>query len=73
MRPQMNVDPTFPLARFLIGQPAAVERLLAQHVDDGSGHCRACPLGQRGFMTSPCTIRNAAELAARSLNSTRDE
>jgi hypothetical protein len=36
----MNVDPMFPLARFLIGQPAAVERLLALHVADGSGHCR---------------------------------
>jgi len=52
------------LTAFLLGQPAAVETLLAQHVDDGRGHCRACGLGQRGYLTWPCTIHTAAARAA---------
>ena len=54
-----------PLVTFLAGQPRAVAKLLAQHVDDGSGHCRACAIGgQRGFQTWPCPIYSAAIRAA---------
>jgi hypothetical protein len=53
------------LAAFLVGQPSAVAKLLAQHVDDGRGHCQACGIGgQRGHHTWPCTIFNAATTAA---------
>ena len=35
-------------------------RLLQEHVDDGTGRCRGCPLGgQRGLQLWPCTIRQA--------------
>jgi hypothetical protein len=52
------------LVTFLAGQPRAVAKLLAQHVDDGTGHCRACRVGQRGFLSWPCTIYTAAARAA---------
>ena len=55
------------LVEFLAGQPGAVAKLLAQHVDDGGGHCRACAVGgQRGFLSWPCTIYSAAVRVARS-------
>ena len=40
-------SPTDALVTFLIGQPTAVLRLLAEHIDDGRGGCRACPIGAR--------------------------
>jgi hypothetical protein len=47
-------------------QPTAIGRLLADHVDDGRGHCRTCTVGgQQGFLTWPCTIYAAAAKAAR--------
>jgi hypothetical protein len=53
------------LVKFLRWQPTAVAVLLARHVDDGRGHCRACSVGgQAGAHISPCTLRTAA-LAAR--------
>ena len=53
------------LATFLVEQPAAVAKLLQQHVDDGRGGCRACGIGsQAGFLPWPCTIHTAAEMAA---------
>jgi hypothetical protein len=54
------------LARFLTDQPTALTTLLSQHVDDGSGHCRTCRIGnQSGFLAWPCTLYAAAALAAR--------
>lgn len=53
------------LARFLLSQPTAVARLLDQHVDDGTGHCRTCCSGdQRGFLAWPCALYEAATLAS---------
>jgi hypothetical protein len=49
---------------FLIGQPTAVGRLLADHVDDGTGRCRRCgsrAVGDR--VPWPCTIHTAAKTA----------
>jgi hypothetical protein len=53
------------IAELIVDRPAAVRDLMARHVDDGNGHCRACVLGQRGFQTWPCTIYVAAVLAHR--------
>lgn len=54
------------LTRFLVHQPTAVATLLAEHRDDGSGHCRACAVGgQRGFHVWPCTLYRAATAALR--------
>jgi hypothetical protein len=54
------------LAAFLVEQSTAIGRLLADHVDDGRGHCRTCTVGgQQGFLAWPCTIYIAASKAAR--------
>ncbi|MGH3616325.1 MAG: hypothetical protein ACRDRK_27770 [Pseudonocardia sp.] len=64
-------DPITALAVFLAGQPTAVARLLADHVDDGHGHCRTCAVGgQRGNHAWPCSLHVAAT-ASRDLRSDR--
>jgi len=46
-----------PIVVFIASRPEVLGRLLAEHVDDGTGHCRACPIGgQRGYLTWPCNI-----------------
>ena len=53
------------LERFLFGQPTAIRKLLAQHVDDGFGRCRACRVGdQRGNLSWPCLLHGSASRAA---------
>jgi hypothetical protein len=53
-----------PLVQFIVNNPGLADVLLAQHVDDGSGYCRACALGaQRGYHRYPCFIRCTAERA----------
>ncbi|MGH8964337.1 MAG: hypothetical protein ACRDXB_03260, partial [Actinomycetes bacterium] len=53
------------MADAIMGNPTGVATLLATHVDDGTGHCRGCPLGaQRGYASGPCILRAAATLAA---------
>lgn len=50
-----------PLVTFLVTQPTAIRRLLAQHRDAGDGSCLACRIGaQRGHLSWPCTIYTAA-------------
>ncbi|TQM01664.1 hypothetical protein FB558_8565 [Pseudonocardia kunmingensis] len=42
-----------------------ISALLAQHIDDGSGHCRVCPSGpQAGRVAFPCRLRELAEEAS---------
>jgi hypothetical protein len=54
------------LTVFLLLRPAATEKLLAQHVDDGRGRCKACSVGaQQGHHLWPCTIYAAAVRASR--------
>jgi hypothetical protein len=51
-----------PVVEFLARDDRA-KRLAAEHVDDGTGHCRSCSAGpQAGRHTWPCTL---AGLAAR--------
>jgi hypothetical protein len=53
-----------PLVQFIVNNPGLADALLAQHVDDGSGHCRSCALGaQRGYQQHPCDIHCTAERA----------
>ena len=60
----MSGDQLSPLAAFLTTQPEAVAALLAAHVDDGHGRCRACTVGgQRGRTTWPCSLYGAAAAA----------
>jgi hypothetical protein len=51
-----------PLVQFIVNSPGLAEALIAEHIDDGRGYCRACALGaQRGYHQHPCNIRCAAE------------
>ena len=60
----MSDDQLSALAAFLTGEPTAVTALLAAHVDDGHGRCRACTVGgQRGHATWPCSLFGAASAA----------
>jgi hypothetical protein len=53
-----------PLVEFIVNNPGLSLSLLARHVDDGQGYCRACALGaQRGYYRFPCDIRRTAERA----------
>jgi hypothetical protein len=55
-----------PLVQMILSQPGMAARLIAEHVDDGRGRCRGCPVGgQRGRHAWPCTLRQAAEEAER--------
>jgi hypothetical protein len=46
-------------------QPAAIAQMLAQHVDDGTGHCRVCTSGGRvGRSTWPCRLYELADQAS---------
>jgi hypothetical protein len=67
------VSDTLALIVALIGDnPAGITKLLTEHVDDGSGHCRRCPLpGQRGFASWPCLHHTAARLATERLSGVR--
>jgi hypothetical protein len=52
------------LTAFLAARPAARARLLAVHVDDDTGQCRACTIGgQAGRPLWPCSIATAAQAA----------
>ena len=64
-----------PLVQMILGQPGMAARLLAEHVDDGSGRCSGCPVGgQRGRHSWPCTLspgrRGGDEAAAGALGLT---
>ncbi len=55
-----------PLVALIMSQPAMAERLVAQHADDGTGHCRCCTSGaQTGRYRYPCDILLAVHEAAR--------
>jgi hypothetical protein len=52
------------LVHFLSNRPEAVDKLLADHIDDGRGDCRRCPIGaQGGHHTWPCSLHAAATAA----------
>jgi hypothetical protein len=56
------------LAAALAGSPGLIDALLAEHRDDGTGHCRTCTT-MPGYGTKdvlvPCPLRTLAEYAAR--------
>lgn len=54
------------LIALIIARSGMAERLIAEHADDGTGHCRVCSGGgQTGRYVSPCAIRLAADEATR--------
>jgi hypothetical protein len=47
-------------------QPMVIERLLAEHIDDGTGRCRVCPSGpQAARKVWPCALYEYAVEATR--------
>lgn len=61
--PPQSVDP---IVEFIARQPGLVARLLTDHVDDGTGHCRVCTAGaQAGRQVSPCRLLDLAEQASK--------
>ena len=49
-------------------QPAGLNRILGEHIDDGTGHCRRCSSGaQAGRSVWPCHLRQLAEEATTSV------
>jgi hypothetical protein len=53
-----------PLVVLIRSQPGMAQRLLTEHVDDGSGRCRVCSTGgQTGRYRWPCALRRYAEQA----------
>jgi hypothetical protein len=55
-----------PLVEVIAAAPGMAARLLAEHSDDGTGHCRVCTAGaQAGRHVWPCPLHGLAELASR--------
>jgi hypothetical protein len=55
-----------PLTELIRANPGMAARLLAEHVDDGTGHCRVCSGGgQSGRDVWPCAIHWHAVQASR--------
>lgn len=56
------------LAGLLAAHPSSVARLLAEHVDDGTGHCSVCSAGpQGGRMGWPCRLADLAAAARKQM------
>lgn len=53
-----------PLVTLITSEPGMADRLLAQHVDDGTGRCTVCTGGsQSGRLAWPCQTQMAAAAA----------
>ncbi len=54
------------IVAFIAGEPGMAQRMLDEHADDGTGHCRVCSAGpQAGRKVWPCPLRGLAEQASR--------
>lgn len=50
-----------PIVEYIAREPGMADRLLAEHADDGNGHCRICTSGgQTGRHVWPCTLHSLA-------------
>jgi hypothetical protein len=55
-----------PIVEFIAREPGMAERMLAEHANDGSGHCRTCVRRQGGAaQVWPCPLYGLAEQASR--------
>ena len=53
-----------PLVDAIASIPGLAAKLMAQHRDDGTGHCVRCPIGgQAGWKVWPCNLYTIAESA----------
>ena len=66
--------PSQVLAETIARQRELVDRVLAEHVDDGIGHCTACPRSwQPEWRCWPCRLHSLATLARETLDATPGE
>lgn len=57
-------EPFAPIVAFIVGQPGLAQKMLAQHRDDGTGHCEVCTEGgQAGHKVWPCPSFGLAQQA----------
>ncbi|WP_085914969.1 MULTISPECIES: hypothetical protein [Pseudonocardia] len=61
-----------PLVAFFLAEGYDLDRLRAEHADDGSGRCRACGGPQSGRFRWPCDTRRAADRAVERQRADRD-
>jgi 2-keto-3-deoxy-galactonokinase len=61
------------IASTLAGMPDVIARILANHVPDDRGRCRACGMPGTGtpYVRWPCSLASVAEVARR-IHSTRN-
>jgi hypothetical protein len=54
------------LAAELAASPGLIEAMLAEHRDDGTGHCQTCTTPGTGThaVPMPCSLRQLADYAA---------
>lgn len=57
---------------FLLDQPGLLDLVLAEHVNDGTGSCAACPGPQSGRRRWPCNVRLLAARAQRARTARAD-
>ncbi|MGI9002984.1 MAG: hypothetical protein ACR2GH_15215 [Pseudonocardia sp.] len=63
-----------PLVESIARQRDLVDRVLDEHVDDGSGCCTACPRSWRAeWRRWPCRLHSLAALAHETLAAVPDE
>ncbi|MGH3566969.1 MAG: hypothetical protein ACRDRH_13240 [Pseudonocardia sp.] len=63
-----------PLVESIARQRELVDRVLAEHVDDGSGRCTACPRsGRVEWRRWPCRLHSLAVLAWETLDAVPGE
>ncbi len=46
-----------PVTEFIAARPGMAAGMLAEHIDDGSGHCAGCKWQQHAQPIWPCLIR----------------
>lgn len=63
--PTMSLEAEMVVA-FIMREPRMLHRLLAEHVDDGGGHCKVCASAGAHYVW-PCRIRGYANLTLRVL------
>ena len=54
-----------PIVEFFVRNPGVARRLLAEHVNDGSGHCHTCITREQGARSTwPCRLHYYAARAS---------
>jgi hypothetical protein len=59
-----SAAPVHPMAQIIASEPGWAARLIAEHVNDGTDHCRSCVRAESGARhTWPCPLHGIASQA----------